>query len=159
VAADATTPTGRSHAARTAGTLAGQLACDLIDQAEHELARESDRLPEPTPAGDEHVPAETISATAGPLHPTHRSGERIAATYDGCESADHPHVHVAPVPGPQSYTAARSRAPGSEMVALRADPRRNVYAARGREHDGTSTDHHAERRLAGRGRLKRGSAP
>jgi antirestriction protein ArdC len=93
-----------NHDTRLVVTAAAQAqrACDVINQAERESAKDSDRHPEAAPTGNEHGPAEPMAVTAG---------GRTAATYDRCELAGQPRVAAVPEPRP-SVTAAGT-APGS----------------------------------------------
>jgi antirestriction protein ArdC len=102
-----------NHNTRLVVTAAAQAqrGCDVINQAEHEPAKDSDRHPEAAPAGKEHVPAEAMAVTADPPQASHRPGGRTAATYYHAELAGQP--RVATVPEPRPSATATGTAPGS----------------------------------------------
>ena len=66
-----------------------QRACDLINQAEREPARDSDRHPEAAPTGDEHAPAETTAVAADPHQVSLGPGGCAAAATTGRDLAGH----------------------------------------------------------------------
>jgi antirestriction protein ArdC len=105
--------TALNHDTRLVITAASQAqrACDVINQAEREPAKDADRHTEAAPTGNEHVPAEARAVPTGPRQVSHRLGGRTAAPYDNCELAGQP--RVAAVPGPRSSAMVVGTAPGS----------------------------------------------
>jgi len=102
-----------NHDTRLVVTAAAQAqrACDLINQAEREPAKDSEPHPQAAPTGNEHVPAEAMTLPAGPLQASHRPGERTAATDDRRELAGQPHLPAVPEPRPAA--TATGTAPGT----------------------------------------------
>jgi antirestriction protein ArdC len=130
-----------------------QRACDLINQAEREPAKDSDRHPQASPTGNEHVPAQTMAVTAGPRQANHRPSERPTVTYDRCEPAG------TAARGRRTRTAGRR--PGRRHCARHrrrqapAPLAAGTNAVRRRRRDRAGAGRHTPRRLAGRGRLKK----
>jgi antirestriction protein ArdC len=95
----------------TAATQA-QRACDLINQAEREPAKDSDRHPQAAPTGNEHVPA----VLAGPLPANYRPGGRTAATYDRGELAGQPGPAAVPEQPPATAVGATVGSAGGRSL-------------------------------------------
>jgi antirestriction protein ArdC len=129
-----------NHDTRLVVTAAAQAqrACDVINQAEREPARESDRLPESGRAVHRHVRAEARAVTADPLQPSRRPDEGAAATHDRGELAGQPHVAAVPEPGPP-VTAPGSKDGRSLHCPLGAPMRPADADATGRARAGTQT--------------------
>jgi antirestriction protein ArdC len=102
-----------NHDTRLVVTAAAQAqrACDLINQAEREPAKDSEPHPQAAPTGNEHVPAETRAVTVDPLQASHRLGEQTAATYDRGERAGQPRVAAVPEPRPSATAASTAPSP------------------------------------------------
>jgi Zincin-like metallopeptidase len=103
-----------NHDTRLVVTAAAQAqrGCDVINQAEREPDKDSDRHREAAPAGNEHVPAEAMAVKADPLQASHQLGRRTAAAaHDRRELAGQP--RVATVPEPRPSATATGTAPGS----------------------------------------------
>ena len=83
-----------NHDTRLVVTAAAQAqrACDLINQAEREPAKDSIRYPEAAPTRNEHAPAQAVKA--GPYQASYRPGGRTATSGDICELAGQPRVAV-----------------------------------------------------------------
>jgi antirestriction protein ArdC len=103
-----------NHDTRLVVTAAAQAqrACNLINQAEREPAKDSGRHPQAGPTGNEHAPAETMAVKAGPRQASHRPGGRTAATYDSSELAGQPRVVAVPEPPPCATAAGTAPGPG-----------------------------------------------
>jgi antirestriction protein ArdC len=115
--------TALNHDTRLVITAAAQAqrACDVINQAERESVKDSDRHPQAAPTGHEHAPTETTAVTAGPLQASHRPGERTTATYHRCELAEHPRVAAVPEPLP-SATAVGTAPSSADGRSLHRSP-------------------------------------
>jgi antirestriction protein ArdC len=100
-----------------------QRACDVINQAERESARDSERDPQAALTRDEHVPAETTSGQARPHQANHGPGGRAAAADEDGDLAGLPPVPAVPEPLPLTRAAAdatepaRSTTPRSDWQA------------------------------------------
>jgi len=103
-----------NHDTRLVVTAAAQAqrACDVINQAEREPARDGERQPQAGPTGNEHAPAETMAVKAAPRQAIHRPGGRTAATYDSSELAGQPRVAALPEPPPCTTAAGTAPGPG-----------------------------------------------
>jgi len=88
-----------------------QRACDLINQAEREPAKDSEPHPQAAPAGNEHVPTETTAEAAHWLEASHRPRERTAAAPSRRELDGQPRVPA--VPDPRPAATAAGTAPGT----------------------------------------------
>ena len=102
-----------NHDTRLVVTAAAQAqrACDLINQAEREPAKDSEPHPQAAPTGNEHAPAETMAVTANPLQASHWLGEQTAATYDRGERAGQPRAAAVPEPRPSATAASTAPSP------------------------------------------------
>jgi antirestriction protein ArdC len=88
-----------------------QRACDVINQAEREPARDSERHPQAAVTRDEHVPAGTTAAVADSRQAGHGPGGRAAAASEHGDLADLPPVPVVTESPPLTRAAAGATEP------------------------------------------------
>jgi antirestriction protein ArdC len=88
-----------------------QRACDVINQAEREPARDSERHPEAVPTGTGHVSAQTTAAPTRPHQAYHGPGGRAIAPYERGDPASHPPAAATPESQPATEAAASATRP------------------------------------------------
>jgi antirestriction protein ArdC len=100
-----------------------QRACDVINQAEREPAKDSERHPGSVATGDERVPAKITAAVADPHQANHGPGGRTTAAYGRGDLAG-----LSPVPA-MTESPPLTRAAASDTEPARATTRTSDWQA------------------------------
>jgi Zincin-like metallopeptidase len=112
-----------NHDTRLVVTAAAQAqrACDLINQAEREPARDGERQPESALTGDEHVATETTAAAADSHQASLGPGGYTSATKEHGSLAGHAHEPAVPERQPPAPAAGRALGVGARIAPGHTD--------------------------------------